>query len=86
MAHNTGALVRAGLVVPVLLWLAIAPASAQGRGNGRGKVKSGSGPVTSGSAAPATSGASIAIRQFGAWLDLAFMQLTLDDRQSPDAR
>ncbi|WP_423194949.1 MULTISPECIES: GNAT family N-acetyltransferase [unclassified Cupriavidus] len=24
--------------------------------------------------------------KFGAWLDLAFMQLTLDDRQSPDAR
>ena len=45
------------------------PADAQGKGNGRGKVKGGSGPVTSGSAAPASSGSGIAIRQFGAWLD-----------------
>jgi len=69
MAHNTRALVRAGLFVPVVLALAVAPAHAQGKGGGRGKVKSGSGPVTSGSAAPASSGSGIAIRQFGAWLD-----------------
>jgi hypothetical protein len=69
MAHNTRALVRAGLFVLVLFALAAAPANAQGRGNGRVKVKGGSGPVTSGSAAPASSGSGIAIRQFGAWLD-----------------
>jgi hypothetical protein len=70
-AHATRALVRAGLLVPVLLIVfAVSPASAQGKGNGNGRVKAkgGSGPVTSGSAAPA-SASGIAIRQFGAWLD-----------------
>lgn len=69
MAHNTRALVRAGVLVLVVLALAAAPANAQGKGNARGKVKGGSGPVTSGSASPASSGSGIAIRQFGAWLD-----------------
>ena len=67
--HVTRALVRAGLFVPVLLLvLSVLPADAQGKGNGRFKAKGGSGPVTSGSAAP-TSSSGIAIRQFGAWLD-----------------
>ena len=69
MAHQTRALLRAGLLMPVLVALAVAPANAQGKGNGHIKVKGGSGPVTSGSAAPASSGSGIAIRQFGAWLD-----------------
>jgi hypothetical protein len=69
MAHQTRALVRAGLLVPVVLALAVGSADAQGKGNGRVKAKGGSGPVTSGSAAPASSGSGIAIRQFGAWLD-----------------
>lgn len=69
MAHYTRALVRAGLLVPLLLAMAVTAANAQGKGNGRAKVKGGSGPVTSGSAAPASSGSGIAIRQFGAWLD-----------------
>jgi hypothetical protein len=67
-SHLTRALWRAGLLVPILLVVAVASADAQGRGNGRNKVKGGSGPVTSGSAAPAST-AGLAIRQFGAWLD-----------------
>ena len=68
-SQTTRALVRAGFFVPVfLLVVALVPAGAQGKGNGRNKVKSGSGPVTSGSAAPA-SASGFAIRQFGAWLD-----------------
>jgi hypothetical protein len=66
----TRAIVRAGLLLPVFLFvLAVLPAGAQGKGNGNGrfKAKGGSGPVTSGSAAPSATG--IAIRQFGAWLD-----------------
>jgi hypothetical protein len=65
----TRAHVRAGLFVPIfLLVLSVLPAHAQGKGNGRFKAKGTSGPVTSGSAAPA-SASGIAIRQFGAWLD-----------------
>jgi hypothetical protein len=52
--------VSTGLVIALVT---STPAAAQGRGNGRGR----GGPITSGSAAPATSTAGV--RQFGSWLD-----------------
>jgi hypothetical protein len=69
-AQTTRALVRAGFFLPVFILVVVVPADAQGKGsgNGRNKVKGGSGPVTSGSAAPASASV-FAIRQFGAWLD-----------------
>ncbi len=71
---RTRPLVRAGLFVPVLLFaFLLGSADAQGKGNGKVKGKAGSGPVSSGSAAPLSGGdaaaAGVAIRQFGAWLD-----------------